>query len=381
MRPPLATPPACRRVAAPPLTRRPSSGRMSARRGPPPPPATPSPVEAVGVVSPAVEAALPAAAANTLADVGLDLGPTAVAHRGKVRDTYVVGDVAVLVTTDRLSAFDRHLASIPFKGAVLNQTSAWWMRNTDDIVPNALLATPDACACVMTRCAVFPVEFVVRGYLTGSTSTSLWTHYARGERAYCGNAFPDGLVKNQRLPANVVTPTTKAADHDEPISPADIVARGLMTREQWDAASAAALALFERGQTVAASRGLLLVDTKYEFGVAPDGRILLVDEVHTPDSSRYWLADTYAARFEAGLEPQSVDKEFIRLWFRDRCDPYNDATLPAAPPELVAELARRYVMLYEKITGLRFVVPDPAEPASERVARNVTACLREMGVL
>lgn len=345
------------------------------------PPTAASSIEAVGVVSPAVEAALPAAAANCLTDVSLNLGPTAVAHRGKVRDTYVVGDVAVLVTTDRLSAFDRHLASIPFKGAVLNQTSAWWMRNTDDIVPNALLATPDPCASVMTRCDVFPVEFVVRGYLTGSTSTSLWTHYSRGERNYCGNDFPDGLVKNQRLPTNVVTPTTKAADHDEPISPAEIVKRGLMTQAQWDAVSAAALALFARGQTVAASRGLLLVDTKYEFGVAPDGRILLIDEIHTPDSSRYWLADTYESRFAAAQEPQSVDKEFVRLWFRDRCDPYNDATLPTAPPDLVAELARRYVMLYEKITGLRFVVPDAGEPASDRVNRNVTACLKEMGVL
>ena len=356
----------------------------SRRRAAAPPHASSSPIESVGVVSPAVEAALPAAAANTLTDVSLDLGPTATAHRGKVRDTYTVGDVAVLVTTDRLSAFDRHLASIPFKGAVLNQTSAWWMRNTDDIVPNALLATPDPCASIMTRCAVFPVEFVVRGYLTGSTSTSLWTHYSRGERTYCGNAFPDGLVKNQRLPRNVVTPTTKAADHDEPIAPADIVARGLMTQAQWDAVSAAALALFERGQAVAASRGLILVDTKYEFGVAPDGRILLIDEIHTPDSSRYWLADSYDERVAAGKEPLSIDKEFIRLWFRERCDPYNDATLPAAPPDLVAQLARRYVMLYEKITGLPFRVPGEGgagEPANERVARNVTAALKEMGKL
>jgi phosphoribosylaminoimidazole-succinocarboxamide synthase len=315
----------------------------------------------------------------------LDLGPDAVLHRGKVRDTYLLPDVAVLVATDRLSAFDRPLASIPFKGAVLNQTSAWWMANTDDIVPNALLAVPDACATVMTRCAVFPVEFVVRGYLTGSTSTSLWTHYSAGEREYCGNAFPDGLVKNARLPTNVVTPTTKADDHDEPISPADIVARGLMTQAQWDDVAAAALKLFARGQAVAASRGLILVDTKYEFGVDATGRILLIDEVHTPDSSRYWLADSYDERSAAGLEPQSIDKEFIRLWFKDRCDPYNDAVLPDAPPDLVAELARRYVLLYEKITGLPFGVPGGAEgsgePAGERVARNVRTCLQEIGVL
>lgn len=379
MPPPTARPtpplPAWRPAAMP---RRAAGGSPPARHLPPP---AASSIEAIGVVSPTVEAALPAALTNCLADVTLDLGPSAITHRGKVRDTYILGDVAVLVTTDRLSAFDRHLASIPFKGAVLNQTSAWWMRNTDDIVPNSLLTVPDPCASVMTRCDVFPVEFVVRGFLTGSTSTSLWTHYSRGEREYCGNTFPDGLVKNQRLSSNVVTPTTKAADHDEPISPAEIVARGLMTQAQWDTVSAAALALFERGQTVAASRGLLLVDTKYEFGVAPDDRILLIDEIHTPDSSRYWLADSYEGRLKEGLEPQSVDKEFIRLWFRKRCDPYVDEELPTAPPDLVSELARRYVMLYEKITGLRFGVPDAADPASDRVARNVTACLKEMKVL
>jgi phosphoribosylaminoimidazole-succinocarboxamide synthase len=350
-----------------------------AARAMPPPRAAPAGVESLGALSPAVEAAIEAGLTNCLSDTDLDLGPRAVRHAGKVRDTYLLGGLAILVTTDRLSAFDRALASIPFKGQVLNQTSAWWMHNTHDIVPNALLATPDPCVSVMTRCDVVPIEFVVRGFMTGSTSTSLWTHYNNGERNYCGNAFPDGMTKNQRLERNVVTPTTKAADHDEPISPKEIVARGLATQALWDAASAAALALFARGQAVALSRGLLLVDTKYEFGVDAEGGLRLIDEIHTPDSSRYWLADTYEDRVAAGLEPQSIDKEFVRLWFRERCDPYADAVLPEAPAPLVAELSRRYVTLYERITGLPFVPADGSVPAGQRMAANTRACLLELG--
>lgn len=345
----------------------------------PPPHAAPPGVESLGACTPAVEAAIEAGLTNCLTETALDLGLRCARHAGKVRDTYLIDGLAILVTTDRLSAFDRALAAIPFKGQVLNQTSAWWMRNTDDVVPNALLATPDPCVSVMTRCDVIPIEFVVRGFMTGSTSTSLWTHYNNGARAYCGNAFPDGMAKNQRLAANVVTPTTKAADHDEPIAPDDIVARGLMTRELWDEASAAALALFARGQAVAASRGLLLVDTKYEFGVDGAGTLRLIDEVHTPDSSRYWLADTYEERVAAGLEPQSIDKEFVRLWFRERCDPYTDAVLPAAPPPLVAELSRRYITLYERITGLSFEPADATVPAGARMAANTRECLLELG--
>ena len=318
---------------------------------------------------------------------------------GKVRDTYLLDEgktsssssppppsspppLAVLVTTDRLSAFDRRVAAIPFKGQVLNETSAWWMRETEHIVPNALLRTPDPCVSVMKKCEVFPVEFVVRGFLTGSTDTSLWTHYSRGEREYCGNAFPDGMAKNQRLRENVVTPTTKAADHDEPIAPAEIVARGLMTREQWDEAAAAALRLFEFGQRRAGERGLLLVDTKYEFGLdlsdGEKGKITLIDEIHTPDSSRYWISESYERRLREGKEPESIDKEFIRLWFRDRCDPYKDEALPEAPRELRAELSRRYVSLFERITGEKFKPADPKGPARERMRANVRKCLEEI---
>jgi phosphoribosylaminoimidazole-succinocarboxamide synthase len=333
---------------------------------PPQPLSSSSAIEAIEGIRPELAAAISGAVDNCLAATDLPLPNR---RQGKVRDTYDLGDRVVVVTTDRQSAFDRLLAAVPFKGQVLNQTAAWWFEQTRDMVPNALLSTPDPNVSVMKKCSVFPVEFVVRGYMTGTTDTSLWTHYKAGAREYCGNAFPDGMRKNDRLARNVITPTTKAEDHDEPISPADIVGRGLMSQQDWDAASAAALKLFEFGQREAAKRGLLLVDTKYEFGKDADGNVLLIDEVHTPDSSRYWLADTYAARHAAGEEPQNIDKEFLRLWFRAHCDPYKDEVLPAAPRELVEELSRRYVHLYERITGRAFVPPPAGEPVAERIKR------------
>lgn len=228
----------------------------------------------------------------------------------------------------------------------------------------------------LSRCDVFPVEFVMRGYLTGSTSTSIWTAYARGERAYCGHALPDGLAQGDALPAALLTPTTKAEDHDEVLSAAEVLSRGLASAAGWAAASRAAHALFAFGQAEAARRGLILVDTKYEFGVCPvSGEVVLVDEVHTPDSSRYWVASTYAARRAAGLQPESVDKEFVRAWFAGRCDPYGPAPLPAAPADLVAELARRYVLLHDTITGERLALPqEGGEGAggSEEVMRAAT---------
>lgn len=292
-------------------------------------------------------------------------------REGKVRDTYDLGDKVVIVTTDRQSAFDRLLASVPFKGQVLNQTAAWWFAHTEHIVPNALLSTPDPNVSVMTKCTVFPIEFVCRGYLTGTTDTSLWTHYRAGVRQYCGNHFPEGMRKNVRLAANVITPTTKAADHDVPISPAEIVAQGLMSQEDWDTVSAAALRLFSFGQAEAAKRGLLLVDTKYEFGKDADGNIRIIDEMHTPDSSRYWIASTYHERHEAELEPENIDKEFLRLWFRQVCDPYKDEVLPEAPAELVCELSKRYVHLYERITGQLFQAPDVHTPINDRITANL----------
>ena len=283
---------------------------------------------------------------------------------GKVRDQYAFDGhdengkkvpMLALVTTDRQSAFDRILAAIPFKGAVLNQTAAWWFKKTEHIIPNHVLATPHSHVTVARKCTPFPVEFVVRGYITGSTSTSLWKNYSSGVRTYCGITFPDGLTKNQKLDSNVLTPTTKEEAGDRPISPADVVKEGWMTQQDWDTCANAAMSLFEYGQKVAASNGLILVDTKYEFGKDEQGTIRLIDEIHTPDSSRYWLATSYGKRLAEGKEPENIDKEFLRLWFRDNCDPYDKSKqLPAAPHDLVNELSRRYVMLYELITGQSF---------------------------
>ena len=204
----------------------------------------------------------------------------------------------LLITTDRQSAFDRVLASIPFKGAVLNQTSAWWFENTRHIVPNHILEVPDPNATIARKCKVLPIEFVVRGYITGSTITSIWTTYKDGGRNFCGHELPDGLVKNQKLQHNIVTPTTKEEHHDRPISPNEIISENWLTPEEWEEASTYALQLFEHGQKVAAQNGLILVDTKYEFGKDAEGKIRLVDEIHTPDSSRYWIADTYEELFK-----------------------------------------------------------------------------------
>jgi phosphoribosylaminoimidazole-succinocarboxamide synthase len=274
---------------------------------------------------------------------------------GKVRDTYEMSDGRLLlVTTDRQSGFDRLLGAIPFKGQVLNRTSLYWFEQTRNIIGNHAIASPHANALIARKCAVLPIEFVVRGYMTGSTDTSIWTQYQKGVRNYCGHALPEGMKKNEQLAKNIVTPTTKETTHDRPVTAEEIVAEGWLTAEQWEFTSAKSLELFAFGQKIAAERGLILVDTKYEFGVADDGEILLIDEIHTPDSSRYWLADSYAQRLAAGQEPNMIDKEFFRLWFRERCDPYKDAVLPTPPDDLIAELAARYIQLFEKITGTAF---------------------------
>jgi len=296
-------------------------------------------------------------------------------YNGKVRDTYDLGDRLMLVTTDRLTAFDRPLALIPYKGQVLNLTSAWWFEQTAHIIPNHLIAIPDPNVTIAKKCRVFPIEFVVRGYISGSTSTSLWTQYQKGVRDYCGILFPEGLKKNQKLEQAIVTPTTKETEHDRPIAPKDIVAEGWMTQDEWDEASAAALKLFAYGTEIAAKHGLILVDTKYEFGRDSEGNIILIDEIHTPDSSRYWLANSYAERMAEGKEPENIDKEFLRLWFAAHCDPYKDAVLPAAPEELVVTLSSRYIQLYEMITGKPFSFMQQPGPADQRIMRNVAGYL------
>jgi phosphoribosylaminoimidazole-succinocarboxamide synthase len=296
------------------------------------------------------------------------LGPKT---EGKVRDIYDRGDRLVLVTTDRHSSFDRIIAHIPWKGQVLNQVSAWWFQSTKDIVPNHVLAIPDPNVTIGRKCTPLAIEAVVRGYLTGVTDTAAWTRYAAGERRFGGIALPDGMRKNAQLPQPLFDPTTKEAAHDRTLTPEQMIAEGFISRDMFERVKQTALALFARGQELAARNGLLLVDTKYEFGTDADGGLILIDEIHTPDSSRYWQRDSYAARFAAGEEPHYFDKEFLRLWFRDHCDPYRDATLPPAPPELVAELSRRYIAMYEQITGAKFM--PGATPIAARIERNLKA--------
>ena len=276
--------------------------------------------------------------------------------KGKVRDQFDCGDKLILITTDRQSAFDRILASVPFKGQVLNQVSAFWFENTGHIVKNHVIEIPDPNVTVAQKCEVFPIEFVVRGYLTGSTDTSAWTQYSQGKRNICGNKIPDGMGKNQKFETPILTPTTKADDHDESISAEQIIARGIIKEEIWKKLENIVFKLFQYGEEVAGRNGLILVDTKYELGTDNNGDIVLIDEIHTPDSSRYWISETYEDRFAKNLEPENIDKEFLRLWFKNKCDPYNDPELPKAPDDLIVELSSRYIKLYELITGKDFEI-------------------------
>ena len=310
---------------------------------------------------------------NTLTETALG---SLTKKTGKVRDQYDLGKYLALITTDRQSAFDRVLASIPFKGQVLNMASAWWFDKTKHIIDNHVINMADPNVIIAKKCKVFPIEFVVRGFITGSTSTSLWTVYNKGDREYCGNILPEGLEKNQRLESNMLTPTTKEEHHDRPIAPSEIVSENWMTQDDWDYCSQKALELFEFGQKKAKENGMILVDTKYEMGKDEDGNILLIDEIHTPDSSRYWIADTYEDRMKNGEEPQNIDKEFLRLWFVDNCDPYKDKDLPPAPEELIVELSSRYIYLYETITGGVFPFPDKEKAIQKRINENLKEYLK-----
>jgi phosphoribosylaminoimidazole-succinocarboxamide synthase len=298
---------------------------------------------------------------------------------GKVRDSYDLPDGRrIMIATDRQSAFDKVLAAVPYKGQLLTQTARFWFDATRDICPNHVLSYPDPNVVVARRLSMLPVEMVVRDYITGSTETSLWPRYAKEDRVMYGIRFPDGLAKNQKLPETVLTPTTKGArgEHDEPITPADIVARGLLTQAQWDALARLSLALFARGREIAAANGLILVDTKYEFGLDEAGRITLADEVHTPDSSRYWYAASYAERLAAGKEPESLDKEFLRLWIAARCDPYSEP-IPEIPVETLIEFGEKYIRLYEVVTGRPFERPAAGQPLIDRVRANLAKAFPE----
>ncbi len=298
---------------------------------------------------------------------------------GKVRESYDLPDGRrVMIATDRQSAFDHVLAAVPHKGQVLNQTAAFWFAETADICPNHLLEMPDPCVAIGQRLDMLPIEMIVRDYMTGSTETSIWPMYQRGERRLYGIDFPDGLVKNQKLPGTILTPTTKAAqgEHDAPITASEIVAQNLLTQAEWDELAEKSLAIFARGREIAADNGLILVDTKYEFGLDSEGRITLADEIHTPDSSRFWVAASYPDRLAAGAEPESLDKEFLRLWINDRCDPYNDP-IPKIPAETLIEFSGKYVALYEQVTGRTFEPAQGEQPVRERIRANLAKALPE----
>jgi phosphoribosylaminoimidazole-succinocarboxamide synthase len=303
--------------------------------------------------------------------------PLSVRRSGKVRDSYPLGDQRLLlVTTDRLSAFDRILGRVPYKGQVLNQLSAWWFEQTSEIIPNHMLDLPDPNALLAVESSPFAVEVVVRGYISGVTSTSLWYRYSLGERQIYGYQFPEGLRKNEHLPQPMITPTTKggASGHDERLTCAEVVEHGLLDAETWDQVQAAALEIFRRGQALAQKTGLILVDTKYEFGRAPDGRVMLIDELHTPDSSRFWRADSYLTRFENGEEPENFDKEFLRLAYSS-----SGYRGEGEPPQLSDELwvaaSQRYIAIFEMLTGTPFVPGD--YPINPRLEEN----LRKAGLL
>lgn len=290
---------------------------------------------------------------------------------GKVRDWYDLKDgKRLIVTTDRLSAFDRILARVPYKGQVLNQLSAWWFKQTEDIIPNHLISIPDPNAAIVKKVNPIAVEVIVRGYITGVTSTALWHRYSLGERDIYGYTFPDGLRKNQRLPEPIITPTTKGGEtgHDERLTCAEVVEHGILDAKTWDQVQAAALAIFKRGQELANKAGLILVDTKYEFGISDDGEVSLIDEVHTPDSSRFWKADSYEAKFDLDTEPENFDKEFIRLAYVEK-GYRGDGEIPSMPDSLWAAASERYITIYEMLTGETFI--PGSYPVEKRLAKNV----------
>jgi phosphoribosylaminoimidazole-succinocarboxamide synthase len=292
-------------------------------------------------------------------------------YEGKVRDNYTTSDGRrVIIATDRISAFDRVLGTLPLKGQVLGFAAAWWFEKTRGIAPNHVLSVPDPNVLVARECQLVPVEMVVRAYLTGTTSTSIWVHYEQGKREFCGHRLPDGMKKHQRLAEPILTPSTKAAhgDHDVSASREEILQISGMPAKDFDRAAELAMALFREGQRVCAERGLILVDTKYEFGKTPEGEIILIDEIHTPDSSRFWYQNTYEERFAAAQDPESFDKEYVRRYlaaqgFR------GDGPIPEIPDEVRIEAMRRYIEAVERITGTPFV-PDTEAPAP-RMTRNL----------
>ncbi|HLC65377.1 MAG TPA: phosphoribosylaminoimidazolesuccinocarboxamide synthase [Candidatus Nanoarchaeia archaeon] len=303
---------------------------------------------------------------NALESIGLEIGKRI---EGKVRDSFVLDGKRVIVTTDRISAFDRVLTTIPFKGQVLNQTSAFWFDKTKRIVPNHVIEVPDPNVMVVKECKQYPVEVVVRGYITGVTTTSLWYNYSRGVRMYCGVKLPEGLKKDQKLDAPIITPTTKALHgaHDLLISKEEILSQGLVSKDEYEKIEEYAYKLFEFGQREAAKNGLILVDTKYEFGKS-DGEIMVIDEVHTPDSSRFWFSKNYGELFSKGIDQQSFDKEYVRRYLAERGF-IGEGKIPPIPDDVKVEAAKRYITAYETITGQNFVADN--SNVAERIKKNL----------
>jgi phosphoribosylaminoimidazole-succinocarboxamide synthase len=315
------------------------------------------------------ESTIRAALAHPLERTDLDaLGKK---YEGKVRDNYSAPDgKRYIVVTDRISAFDRVLGTLPLKGQLLNHVAAWWFENTRDVAPNHVIAVPDPNVLIAEECTPLPVEMVVRAYLTGTTSTSIWIHYQNGAREFCGHRLPEGMKKHQRLPDPILTPSTKAkkGGHDVSLSREEILRQTGMPAAEFDEAGRIAMALFAKGQRICADRGLILVDTKYELGKTRDGRIVLIDEIHTPDSSRFWFAASYAERFSAGQDPESFDKEYVRRWLAERGFT-GDGDIPAIPDDVKVEATRRYAHAVETITGAAFV-PNLEEPHA-RMRKNL----------
>ncbi len=302
-------------------------------------------------------------------------GRTLPRYDGKVRDCYIDAERGerVIVVTDRLSAFDAVVGTIPFKGQVLNQLAQFWFEHTAKIAPNHMLRAPDPNVMIARECTPLPVELVMRSYLTGVTSTSIWKAYEQGTRTFCGHALPSGMKKNQRLPAPILTPSTKAAkgDHDISVSKAELLAMGRIDPAVFDRAATIAEQLFAAGQAHAAKQGLILADTKYEMGLDTSGAIVVIDEIHTPDSSRYWYADDYEARLAKGEEPRSLDKEYVRRWLAGEATWTGDGPPPIMPDDVRVEAARRYIASYELVTGKPFAANT--EPPVARIARALEA--------
>lgn len=294
-------------------------------------------------------------------------------YNGKVRDCFIKGDKRILISTDRISAFDKVLGKIPHKGGVLNLLSAFWFEKTKDIIKNHLLKVIKPNIMIVKNCKPIPIEMVVRGYISGVTSTSIWTAYAKGDRIIYGIKFPEGLKKNQKLKKPIITPTTKAEiGHDEKLTEKEILQRRIVTKKIYSQMKKAALQLFERGTKICAKAGIILVDTKYEFGIYPSadgGKLMLIDEIHTPDSSRFWIKATYKKRFSKGLEPENFDKEFLRIWYAKR-GYKGDGKPPKMPDEFIAKVSERYQQIYEKITGRKFKV-DVNKNISDRIINNL----------